>query len=59
MRNKSNEYASDIGHSEDCIMNVRDWLEDQNNPENREMLKDIESALYLLANVYRSLREDN
>lgn len=59
MRNKSNTYASDISHAEDCIGEVRDWLEDQDNPENREMLKDIESALYLLANVYRSLREDN
>ena len=59
MRSKSNTYASDISHSEDCIMVVRDWLEDQNNPSNREMLKNIETALDILANVYHDLREDN
>jgi hypothetical protein len=58
MRSKSNTYASDISHSEDCIMVVRDWLEDQNNPDNLQMLSDIEKALYLLSNVYHSLRED-
>ena len=59
MRSKSNTNASDISHAEDCIMVVRDWLEDQNNPSDKEMLRDIESALYLLANVYHDLREDN
>jgi hypothetical protein len=39
-------------------MVVRDWLEDQENPDNLEMLSDIEKALYLLSNVYHSLRED-
>ena len=37
MRSKSNAYASDISHSEDCIMVVRDWLEDQDNPDNLEL----------------------
>ena len=59
MRSKSNTYASDISHSEDCIMVVRDWLEDQNNPDNLELLTNIEKALYLLSNVYHNLREDN
>lgn len=59
MRSKSNTYASDISHSEDCIMVVRDWLEDENNPDNLEMLGDIEEALRLLAKVYHYLREDN
>jgi hypothetical protein len=39
-------------------MVVRDWLEDQNNPDNEETLKYIEESLRLLAKVYHNLRED-
>jgi len=58
MRSKSNAYASDISHAEDCIGEVRDWLERRNNPSNKEMLETIEQVLSLLANVYHDLRED-
>ena len=59
MRSKMNAMASTISHSEDCIMEVQHWLEDQNNPSNREMLALIQQALDILANVYHDLREDN
>lgn len=59
MRSKMNAMATIISHSEDCILEVQDWLEDQNNPSNREMLRTINEALVLLANVYHDLREDN
>jgi hypothetical protein len=54
-----NAMASTISHSEDCIMEVQHWLEEKNNPSNREMLALIQQALDILANVYHDLREDN
>ena len=59
MNTKLNAMASTISHSEDCILEVQDWLEDKNNPSDREMLRTINEALVLLANVYHDLREDN
>ena len=53
-----NAMASVISHSEDCIMEVQDWLEDQNNPDNEDMLASIQKALDILAGVYHNLRED-
>jgi hypothetical protein len=54
-----NAMATIISHSEDCILEVQDWLEDKNNPSDREMLRTINEALALLANLYHDLREDN
>ena len=59
MRSKMNAMASTISHSEDCILEVQDWLEDQNNPDNEDVLASIQQALNILANVYSKLREDN
>jgi len=59
MRSKMNAMASTISHSEDCILEVQDWLEDQNNPDNEDVLASIQQALNILANVYHKLREDN
>ena len=59
MRSKMNAMATIISHSEDCILEVQDWLEDKNNPSDREMLALIQQALDILANVYHDLREDN
>jgi len=59
MRSKMNAMASTISHSEDCILEVQDWLEDQNNPDNEDVLASIQQALDILANVYSKLREDN
>jgi hypothetical protein len=53
-----NAMASTISHSEDCILEVQDWLEDQNNPDNEDVLALIQQALDILANVYHDLRED-
>ena len=58
MRSKMNAMASTISHSEDCILEVQDWLEDQNNPDNEDVLALIQQALDILANVYHDLRED-
>ena len=59
MRNKMNAMASTISHSEDCIMEVQHWLEEQNNPHNENLLRAIQQALDILADVYHDLREDN
>jgi len=59
MRNKMNAMASTISHSEDCIMEVQHWLEEQNNPANENLLAAIQQALDILADVYHDLREDN
>ena len=59
MNTKLNAMASTISHSEDCILEVQDWLEDQNNPDNEEVLAAIQQALNILAGVYHNLREDN
>ena len=59
MRSKMNAMATIISHSEDCILEVQDWLEDQNNPDNEDVLASIQQALNILANVYHNLREDN
>ena len=58
MRTKSNEMASTISHSEDCILEVQHWLEKQNNPSNENVLLAIQQALDILADVYADLRED-
>ena len=58
MRSKMNAMASTISHSEDCILEVQDWLEDQNNPDNENLLRAIQQALDILADVYHDLRED-
>ena len=54
-----NAMASTISHSEDCILEVQHWLEDQNNPDNENLLRAIQDALDLLGEVYHDLREDN
>jgi hypothetical protein len=54
-----NAMASTISHSEDCIMEVQHWLEEQNNPANENLLAAIQQALDILADVYHDLREDN
>jgi hypothetical protein len=54
-----NAMASTISHSEDCILEVQDWLEEQNNPDNENLLRAIQQALDILADVYYDLREDN
>jgi len=59
MRSKMNAMASTISHSEDCIMEVQHWLEEQNNPDNENLLAAIQQALDILADVYFDLREDN
>lgn len=59
MNTKLNAMASVISHSEDCILEVQDWLEDQNNPDNENLLRAIQQALDILADVYHDLREDN
>jgi len=59
MRSKMNAMASTISHSEDCILEVQDWLEEQNNPDNENLLRAIQQALDILADVYYDLREDN
>ena len=58
MNTKLNAMASTISHSEDCILEVQDWLEDQNNPDNEEVLAAIQQALNILAGVYHNRRED-
>jgi hypothetical protein len=40
-------------------MEVQHWLEEQNNPDNENLLAAIQQALDILANVYHDLREDN
>ena len=59
MRSKMNAMASTISHSEDCILEVQDWLEEQNTPDNENLLRAIQQALDILADVYYDLREDN
>ena len=59
MRTKSNGMAETIAHSEDCIIGVQQQLEKQNNPDNENLLRAIQQALDILADVYHDLREDN
>lgn len=52
---KSNSMASTVGHTEDCLYNIKTQIEDNGSYEQRMALL---NALDALETLYMSLREE-